>query len=172
MITLSSARPKQPRAFSPAFTKSLPKPVADGIVFGTGAIGYGLIEVAWRGNTHWAMLLAGGICLRLLGPIGQKMENAPLWRKCLAGGALITGVELLFGCVCNLWLHMDIWDYSNIPLNIGGQVCLLYSVFWGALSAAGMRLEKFLRRYLPCKCSAASSCKSKKSAVSLAGTSG
>lgn len=129
----------------------LPKKVADGIVFGTGAIGYGLIEVVWRGNTHWAMLLAGGVCLRLLGAAGRRMEAAPVLYKCLAGGAIITGVELLFGCVCNLWLHMGIWDYSRIPLNLGGQVCLLYSVLWSALSAFGMKLEKALRRYLPCK---------------------
>ena len=128
----------------------LPKRVADGIVFGTGAIGYGLIEVVWRGNTHWAMLLAGGVCLRLLGAAGRRMEASPVLYKCLAGGAIITGVELLFGCVCNLWLHMGIWDYSRIPLNLGGQVCLLYSVLWGALSALGMKLEKTLRRYLPC----------------------
>lgn len=129
----------------------LPKRVADGIVFGTGAIGYGLIEVVWRGNTHWAMLLAGGICLRLLGAAGRRMETSPVLYKCLAGGAIITGVELLFGCVCNLWLHMGIWDYSRIPLNLGGQVCLLYSVLWGALSAFGMKLERTLRHYLPCK---------------------
>lgn len=33
--------------------------------------------------------------------------------------------ETLFGSVS--------WDYSNIPLNINGRVCLLYSIFWGAL---------------------------------------
>lgn len=35
------------------------------------------------------------------------------------------GQEILFGSVA--------WDYSNVPLNINGRVCLLYSIFWGFL---------------------------------------
>ena len=26
------------------------------------------------------------------------------------------------------------WDYSSMPLNINGRVCLLYSIFWGLLA--------------------------------------
>ncbi len=35
------------------------------------------------------------------------------------------GQEIVFGSVA--------WNYSNLPLNINGRVCLLYSLFWGAL---------------------------------------
>lgn len=35
------------------------------------------------------------------------------------------GQEICFGSVA--------WDYSNVPLNINGRVCLLYSLFWGVL---------------------------------------
>lgn len=35
------------------------------------------------------------------------------------------GQEIVFGTVA--------WDYSNLPLNINGRVCLLYSIFWGFL---------------------------------------
>lgn len=35
------------------------------------------------------------------------------------------GQEIVFGSVA--------WDYSDVPLNINGRVCLLYSLFWGAL---------------------------------------
>lgn len=35
------------------------------------------------------------------------------------------GQEIVFGSVA--------WDYSHLPLNINGRVCLLYSLFWGAL---------------------------------------
>ena len=31
-------------------------------VFSIGAAGYSLLEILWRGNTHWTMTLAGGIC--------------------------------------------------------------------------------------------------------------
>lgn len=25
------------------------------------------------------------------------------------------------------------WDYSGVPFNINGRICLLYSIFWGLL---------------------------------------
>ncbi len=41
------------------------------------------------------------------------------------------------------------WDYSSMPLNINGRVCLLYSIFWGLLAIYLMgyfnpRLDRFL----------------------------
>ena len=32
------------------------------IVYSIGAVGYGIIEVLFRGYTHWSMLIAGGLC--------------------------------------------------------------------------------------------------------------
>ena len=34
----------------------------NGILFGIGAIGYSLIELAFRGRTHWTMAVTGGGC--------------------------------------------------------------------------------------------------------------
>ena len=42
------------------------------------------------------------------------------------------GQEIVFGSVA--------WDYSNLPLNINGRVCLLYSLFWGALGVFWVRV--------------------------------
>ncbi len=120
----------------------------DMIVFGTGALGYGLIEVLWRGSTHPTMLLAGGVCLLSLGEVNRRMAGQPLLYRCVAGGSLITGVELAIGAVCNLGLGMNIWDYSGIPLNFRGQICLLFSVAWALLSIAAMLLEGAMRRAL------------------------
>lgn len=41
------------------------------------------------------------------------------------------GQEILFGSVA--------WDYSDVPLNINGRVCLLYSLFWGVLGIAWIK---------------------------------
>ena len=35
------------------------------------------------------------------------------------------GQEMIFGS-CS-------WDYSSMPFNLNGRICLLYSIFWGAL---------------------------------------
>lgn len=42
------------------------------------------------------------------------------------------GQEIIFGSVA--------WDYSNVPLNINGRVCLLYSIFWGILGIVWIKL--------------------------------
>ena len=42
------------------------------MLFSIGAVGYGLIEIIWRGYTHWSMLGAGGICFMFFGGISEK----------------------------------------------------------------------------------------------------
>lgn len=103
-------------------------------VFGIGAIGYGLIEIFWRGHTHPSMLLAGGTSFLGLSKISEKLKKSSLFIKALAGCGFITTVEYIFGIIFNVILKRKVWDYSKMPLNIGGQVCALYSFFWLILS--------------------------------------
>lgn len=102
--------------------------------FSVGAIGYPLIEIFWRGNTHWSMSLAGGAALCGLSRISKAMKDASLFKKALAGCCFITAVEYVFGLIFNCALKKNVWDYSKMPLNIGGQVCALYSFFWFIIS--------------------------------------
>lgn len=86
------------------------------------------------------MALAGGVCFGLLGRISDRMHGRHIALRCAAGAAAITGVEFLFGCIFNLGLHMQVWDYSNELFNLAGQVCIRYSTIWFFLSAPLMRL--------------------------------
>lgn len=112
----------------------LKKAKCDLTVFGIGAIGYGLIEILWRGNTHPSMLLAGGTSFLGLAKISEKLKKSSLFIKALAGCGFITTVEYIFGIIFNVILKKKVWDYSKMPLNIGGQICVLYSFFWLILS--------------------------------------
>ena len=67
------------------------------IMFLIGSFGYGLIEILWRGRTHFSMLLAGGICFCGFAYLGQKLKNASLFIKALAGSGFVTFIELIFG---------------------------------------------------------------------------
>ncbi len=60
----------------------------------------------------------------------------------------VTAVEYVSGCLFNLRLKLNVWDYSEMPFNLSGQVCLLYTVLWGFLSATAMPLYRFFRRKL------------------------
>lgn len=77
------------------------------LLYGVGAVALTLILYRYR-NRSAAFSFIGGIV------IGSVVEYVLSW-----------GQEALFGSTS--------WDYSNIPFNINGRICLLYSVFWGFL---------------------------------------
>lgn len=114
-----------------------------GLLFLIGAAAYPLLEMAWRGYSHWSMSLAGGLALPLLWRI-ERGKKRPLRHKCLLGAALITGLELVFGCVFNKWLRLAVWDYSHLPLNLWGQICLPFTALWFLLC---IPLFSLLRRF-------------------------
>ena len=103
------------------------------LLFIRGGISYCILETLWRGFTHWSMLITGGVCLTLLYNAFTAYRELPLLTKCVLGSIIITAVELVVGCIVNLWLGLNVWDYSRIPLNFYGQICVLYSTLWGFL---------------------------------------
>lgn len=58
---------------------------------------------------------------------------------------VITVLEFVFGLIFNIWLGMNIWDYSALPLNIMGQVCLPFTIVWFFLSAVAIVVDDWLR---------------------------
>ena len=77
------------------------------LLYGVGAVALTLILYRYR-NRSSAFSFFGGIV------IGSAVEYLLSW-----------GQETLFGSTS--------WDYSELPFNINGRICLLYSVFWGIL---------------------------------------
>lgn len=77
------------------------------LLYGAGAVALTLILYRYR-NRSTAFSFFGGII------IGSAVEYLLSW-----------GQETLFGSTS--------WDYSDIPFNLNGRICLLYSVFWGFL---------------------------------------
>ncbi len=107
-------------------------------VFAIGAGLYGLIEILWRSHTHWTMLLCGGVCFTFM--YFLNAAQLPFWAKCLISAAAISLLELAVGYLVNIILGWAVWDYSDRPLNILGQICPLYSFFWLLLSAPALAL--------------------------------
>lgn len=44
------------------------------------------------------------------------------------GTVFITGVEFIFGCIFNISLGMNVWNYDNMLFNLLGQICLPFSL--------------------------------------------
>lgn len=118
--------------------------------FCIGAV-YFVIEGIWRipkgGNANIVMLPIGGICGLAVGYINQipKFYKMKVLYQSLIGAALTLCVELIAGLILNVWLGLGIWDYSHLPFNLMGQVCLLYGVLWVFLMPFAIWFEDTLR---------------------------
>ena len=115
-------------------------------LFAAGGLLYNLLELFYRGWTHWTMFFLGGLCFIALGAINEVIPWAmPLWQQVLIGACIITALEFVTGCIVNLWLGWGVWDYSGIPGNILGQVCPKFFGLWLLVSVAGIILDDWLR---------------------------
>ncbi len=111
-----------------------------------GGVLYYAMEIVYRGYSHWTMALCGAICFWGIYQINQRFASRSLSLRALMGAGMITLVELLIGCICNLWLHLQIWDYSNLPLHLLGQICIPFSLIWFLLSFPALWLCSLIQR--------------------------
>lgn len=114
-----------------------------------GGITYVLIELAWRGYSHISMFILGALCFVLLGGINEFLpwELGFVWQM-LIGAGIVTILELIVGIVVNVWLGLEVWDYSNLPFNFMGQICLPFSFAWTLLSGVAIVVDDYLRYWL------------------------
>lgn len=71
------------------------------------------------------------------------------WTLFLAGAIEGSIVEYVISWLGEIVFHIKWWDYSNMPFDINGRICLLFTIFWGILALLLMRLinpyiEKFI----------------------------
>lgn len=103
--------------------------------WGLGGLLYGLLEVLWRGHTHWTMVLLAALLCVPLDLCNERIPwDMPMWLQAVCGGLTVTAAELAAGCVLNLWLGLGVWDYSGQWGNLWGQVCPLYTLLWCLLA--------------------------------------
>lgn len=76
-------------------------------VYGIGAVVMTLALYRYRNRSASISFFGGAI-------VGSVIEYLLSW-----------GQETLFGSTS--------WDYSHMPFNLDGRICLLYSLFWGVL---------------------------------------
>lgn len=114
----------------------------------TGGALYYCIELMARGFSHWTMLFVGGICFILIGIINEIMPKIPLVWQMILSAVIITAVEFVSGCILNIWLGLDIWDYSDETFNLIGQISLKHSIYWFFLSSIGIIVDDYIRYFL------------------------
>lgn len=119
------------------------------VLFVVGGLAYCLLEIAWRGRTHWTMFVLSGLLFLLIGGINESFPwEMPLFLQGVYGAVMVTVAEFFAGLVLNVWLKLDVWDYSDMPFNLLGQICLPFSLLWVLLSTAAVVLDDYLRHWL------------------------
>ncbi len=109
-----------------------------------GGILYMAVELLWRGHTHWTIGVLGGVCFAAIGLIDETWPDMPVSNQAIFGALIVTAAELIVGLIVNVWLGWGVWDYSTMPLNVMGQICLPYTLLWVLLSAVAIAVENLI----------------------------
>lgn len=120
------------------------------ILFLVGYCAYIAIEVTVRSVSYPIMGICGGLAIVLI----DKINDYISWKmdiiiQGVIGSLVITSLELVIG---EISLHTSIfpimWNYSNIPLNYDGVICLPFSMIWILLSLIGIFISDAINYYV------------------------
>lgn len=113
------------------------------LIFILGGCFYGLVEILFRGYTHWSMVLTGGAVVLTFYLLLPQLTNMHVLLAAVIGALTITLYEFFVGCVVNLWFRWNVWDYSNCPGNLLGQICPQFTLIWFGLCLAFFVFVKY-----------------------------
>lgn len=115
-------------------------------LFMLGGFLYYFLEIAVRGYSHYSMIICGGLAFLLSGMLNQVFGfQIALISQMVLSACIITALEFVTGLIFNVWLEIGVWDYSAVPYNLMGQICLPYSMLWLVLSLACILLDDWVR---------------------------
>lgn len=80
-------------------------------------------------NGPWCPIYGVGVSAVVTLLDGFRDSLLPLYLSSLV---LVTLIEGMTGFIMDKIFHHKWWDYTGLPLNIGGYVCLPFSIAWGA----------------------------------------
>lgn len=102
--------------------------VTGGVWMNRSSLLYGPFSVVW------------GLGAVVLTVVLQQLDDKPD-RYVFLSGCVLGGVyEYLCSVFTELVFGTVFWDYSHMPLNLGGRINLLYCIFWGLLAVLWLRV--------------------------------
>lgn len=115
-------------------------------LFLLGGFGYFYIEILFRGHSHFSMIICGGLAFISCGILNQIFPNKlSFLTQMILSSIIITILEFITGYIVNIKLGWNVWDYSSLPYNFHGQICLAFTFLWLILSALCILLDDYVR---------------------------
>lgn len=110
-------------------------------------VAYSQLELFFRGFTYVQMTFIGGLCGALIGLLDAHPAyyNRTMFQQCVLGTLIVLLIEYISGYLFNIKLGMDIWDYTCLPCNLRGQICLPTAVIWFFICPLAVWLDDYLR---------------------------
>lgn len=126
------------------------KKISEYLVLGVlGGTFYYTFEMVFRGFSHWSMFLLGGVCLVFFAQQGLwvKWED-PMWRQVVRCTLFVIAGEFITGIIVNKWMGWGVWDYSDQPFQLLGQICLPFAVLFSGLCVVGIFVSSYLLHWV------------------------
>lgn len=115
-------------------------------LFWFGGSFYVTLEAIYRQRSHWTMLVLAGLVFIAVGLLNEKWGwETSLILQVLVGTVIATISEFVTGCIVNLWLGWNVWDYSSLKWNILGQICPQFIMLWIPIILLAIVLDDVIR---------------------------
>lgn len=119
------------------------------VLFLFGFFTYMLIELMYRQYTYVLMGVVGGIAVLLIDQINNRISwDIDILIQGTIGSLIITFFEYIIGKLSLAGVLPVMWDYSNVPLNYKGIICLPFSLAWIGLSIVAVVIADAINYYL------------------------
>lgn len=106
-----------------------------------GAIYYSF-EMIFRGFSHWSMFVLGGLCFLFFWLQAHWTKwNDAMWIQVVRCTIFVVACEFITGIIVNKWMKWHVWDYSDQPYQLFGQICLPFATIFSGMCAIGIILS-------------------------------
>ena len=113
-------------------------------LWGMGGSIYYCFELIFRGYSHISMFILGGISMMFITFQGQASNwREPLWKQVVRCSIFVTAGEFITGIIVNKWMKLKVWDYSDQPFQLFGQICLPFAIIFSGLCTLGIVISGY-----------------------------
>ena len=109
---------------------------------------YYSFELIFRGFSHWTMFVLGGSCFLFIYIQGKIVKwKDSVFIQVIRCIIFVTSMEFITGIIVNKWLDLNVWDYSRLPFQLFGQICLPFMIIFSGLCVLGILISSQLAHW-------------------------